>query len=70
MCKKIAFEILAGRGLVSIVISYEPWRTPSLSVQGRIQTVAPVARATVRFPNLIFWKIMDCYKYPDMVLAV
>ena len=38
--------------------------------QGRIQMVAPMARATVRFPNLNFWKIMDCSKYPDMVLAV
>ena len=33
--------------------------------QGRIQTVAPVARATVEFPNLNFWKIMDCSKDPD-----
>ena len=30
----------------------------------------PRSRATVRFPNLNFWKIMGCSKYPDMVLAV
>ena len=38
--------------------------------QGRIQTVALVAHAMVRFPNLNLWKIMDCSKYPNMVLAV
>ena len=69
-CESYVLRLFALYVGVKFYICKRAWLSISLSEQGRIQTVAPVARATVRFPNLNFWKIMGCSKYPDMVLAV